>query len=98
MEQIGFFEAPCRFTFHYVSIKSTGIDDLQGRKYKFTFHYVSIKSQSSKQKTIAETNLHSTMYLLNLPLPSMLATKGTHLHSTMYLLNPHRKENTQMVS
>ena len=43
-------------------------------------------------------DLHSTMYLLNLPLPSMLATKGTHLHSTMYLLNQYGSEGSSYIS
>ena len=36
------------------------------RLNKFTFHYVSIKSDVRSFKWDYRTNLHSTMYLLNL--------------------------------
>ena len=35
----------CKFTFHYVSIKSRSGTESNVRAYEFTFHYVSIKSQ-----------------------------------------------------
>ena len=54
-----------KFTFHYVSIKSTtDIDDLQ-ELAAFTFHYVSIKSVSHHPDNYNQPDLHSTMYLLN---------------------------------
>ena len=54
------------FTFHYVSIKSWRSSCLMKWGLSFTFHYVSIKSVFGSGKTLDMTNLHSTMYLLNL--------------------------------
>ena len=38
----------------------------KGNIYKFTFHYVSIKSKKTGEVNHYYSNLHSTMYLLNL--------------------------------
>ena len=56
-------------------------------KCKFTFHYVSIKSSLSCGLSFGSSNLHSTMYLLNLSTNPDSAISFAHLHSTMYLLN-----------
>ena len=61
-----FFIAFMVFTFHYVSIKSDDALLAYSMLIKFTFHYVSIKSQLSELLMVLITNLHSTMYLLNL--------------------------------
>ena len=58
---------------------------------KFTFHYVSIKSLSAQVQPTAESNLHSTMYLLNLLLLGLHLHIFAYLHSTMYLLNEQGK-------
>ena len=39
---------------------------VDGEEYGFTFHYVSIKSMCNYMLSKSMTNLHSTMYLLNL--------------------------------
>ena len=54
------------FTFHYVSIKSAWANIEPEVRITFTFHYVSIKSQELVHAQNFKTNLHSTMYLLNL--------------------------------
>ena len=53
------------FTFHYVSIKSTDKTTENTEGNIFTFHYVSIKSYIIRDREGGNTNLHSTMYLLN---------------------------------
>ena len=53
------------FTFHYVSIKSLGVESMNLELIKFTFHYVSIKSIRQDITTREILDLHSTMYLLN---------------------------------
>ena len=53
------------FTFHYVSIKSTDKTTENNEGNIFTFHYVSIKSYIIRDREGGNTNLHSTMYLLN---------------------------------
>ena len=45
---------------------------------KFTFHYVSIKSLSAQVQPTAESNLHSTMYLLN---PDV---EDNHVHGNIF--------------
>ena len=54
------------FTFHYVSIKSDALLMPLHMRHTFTFHYVSIKSHRSWQEWAQHSDLHSTMYLLNL--------------------------------
>ena len=54
-----------KFTFHYVSIKSSTGGHYHSQEQKFTFHYVSIKSVKSAVADYKQENLHSTMYLLN---------------------------------
>ena len=53
------------FTFHYVSIKSVLHKVVCSGIIRFTFHYVSIKSYIIRDREGGNTNLHSTMYLLN---------------------------------
>ena len=53
------------FTFHYVSITSTDKTTENTEGNIFTFHYVSIKSYIIRDREGGNTNLHSTMYLLN---------------------------------
>ena len=55
-----------KFTFHYVSIKSKMEEKKSFNWKKFTFHYVSIKSCGNIKTVLFKTDLHSTMYLLNL--------------------------------
>ena len=56
-----------KFTFHYVSIKSSASQTSESVIFIFTFHYVSIKSlQPNVIGTPVGVYLHSTMYLLNL--------------------------------
>ena len=55
---------PFKFTFHYVSIKTTLVKIYTEARDKFTFHYVSIKTYDRAKRNYTETNLHSTMYLL----------------------------------
>ena len=77
-----------QFTFHYVSIKSVLDWEAKNNPLLFTFHYVSIKSLCGNLQMLLEyKNLHSTMYLLNLALPSASIAASRYLHSTMYLLN-----------
>ena len=78
----------CKFTFHYVSIKSHFVNRVISRKKAFTFHYVSIKSKRPPRWESWRTNLHSTMYLLNRRSHKRRAPGYQDLHSTMYLLNP----------
>ena len=54
---------------------------------KFTFHYVSIKSRQEHHCWQAQSNLHSTMYLLNRLQDNAPTADQQDLHSTMYLLN-----------
>ena len=75
------------FTFHYVSIKSKSISIPAIICTQFTFHYVSIKSFTQFDTVQSTSNLHSTMYLLNLRRDSPPSILIKYLHSTMYLLN-----------
>ena len=75
------------FTFHYVSIKSTDKTTENTEGNIFTFHYVSIKSYIIRDREGGNTNLHSTMYLLNRNHVTVQPAPHGDLHSTMYLLN-----------
>ena len=78
----------CKFTFHYVSIKSPSTYTSDIGSLIFTFHYVSIKSLQFGTYIPFLKYLHSTMYLLNLDLAETTDLCCANLHSTMYLLNP----------
>ena len=52
------------FTFHYVSIKTSGAVGTVTSVATFTFHYVSIKTLLSAVYLELYSHLHSTMYLL----------------------------------
>ena len=54
----------CRFTFHYVSIKTESSSNVVLSTVLFTFHYVSIKTILLMTEQVGLMNLHSTMYLL----------------------------------
>ena len=54
----------------------------------FTFHHVSIKTDIDTDTEKAESDSHSTMYLLK-PVRAIVAGQGyDYSHSTMYLLKP----------
>ena len=55
---------PFKFTFHYVSIKTTLVKIYTEARDKFTFHYVSIKTFLTLLIILFQSHLHSTMYLL----------------------------------
>ena len=84
-----------RFTFHYVSIKSYRSLITPPSTLLFTFHYVSIKSAGTVFDLNNQTNLHSTMYLLNLLDNTGSSAQHKYLHSTMYLLNRKMCKNKQ---
>ena len=76
-----------KFTFHYVSIKSSRCIFQFVFVPSFTFHYVSIKSLFMTLICAIYLDLHSTMYLLNRLTSFQSHSQHLNLHSTMYLLN-----------
>ena len=54
----------------------------------FTFHNVSINTCLRTRSEWYYSNLHSTMFLLILPLPTHRCRVHRYLHSTMFLLIP----------
>ncbi len=56
------------FTFHYVSISTSGKTLSAVKRLVFTFHYVSISTLLNTFLTFCQAYLHSTMYLFQ-PLP-----------------------------
>ena len=54
------------FTFHNVSIKTQHLPVENCKSGSFTFHNVSIKTEDEWVVEEAETDLHSTMFLLKL--------------------------------
>ena len=54
------------FTFHYVSISTSGKTLSAVKRLVFTFHYVSISTLLNTFLTFCQAYLHSTMYLFQL--------------------------------
>ena len=79
---------PFKFTFHYVSIKTTLVKIYTEARDKFTFHYVSIKTKKIHICIIGVRKFTFHYVSIKTAMETFQGTPQANLHSTMYLLKP----------